>query len=186
MATPGPMNPEAVIGQAKRLINTQLKLVLKSWNLPVSGAKATLQQRIISGLCGSHVELSEMAVTFHLNRVQKLTSRPPSYIEVQSLYQHNDVDGFNRLRDRIYHPESAAGHSPSPTVVRTFHNSPRQQQNTYGQPYTTGQARPMALASKDIGLSMVSSEVFMRTICLTCVQERLSLKRVHSIGSYKP
>lgn len=45
------MNPEAVVAQVKRLINTQLKAVLKSLNLPVSGAKATLQQRIIGGAC---------------------------------------------------------------------------------------------------------------------------------------
>lgn len=48
MATPGPPNLEAVSAQAKRLINTQLKQVLKSSSLPVSGAKAALQGRIIS------------------------------------------------------------------------------------------------------------------------------------------
>ena len=51
MATPGPMNPEAVVAQVKRLINAQLKMVLKSCNLQVSGAKAALQQRIINGSC---------------------------------------------------------------------------------------------------------------------------------------
>ena len=58
MATPGPMNPDAVVAQAKRLINTQLKAVLKSCNLPVSGAKAALQQRIINGIWRSSVTLS--------------------------------------------------------------------------------------------------------------------------------
>lgn len=42
------MNPDAVIAQVKRLLNVQLKTVLKYCNLPVSGAKAALQQRIIS------------------------------------------------------------------------------------------------------------------------------------------
>ena len=77
------------------------------------------------------------------------------------LHQRNDVEGFNRLRDRIYHPESAAGHSPSPTVVRTFQNSPRPQQNTYGPSYNTGQARPMTIVSKDIGLSMGTAELLL-------------------------
>ena len=51
MATPGPINPDAVIAQVKRLINAQLKAVLKQCNLPVSGAKAALQQRIITRMC---------------------------------------------------------------------------------------------------------------------------------------
>ena len=48
MATPnGPMNLDAVAAQVKRLINAQLKQVCKSAGLPVSGAKAALQTRII-------------------------------------------------------------------------------------------------------------------------------------------
>lgn len=50
MATPGPMNPDAVTAQVKRLINTQLRSVLKSSNLPVSGAKAAMQERIITSV----------------------------------------------------------------------------------------------------------------------------------------
>ena len=42
------LNPDPVIAQVKRLILTQLKVVLRSFNLPVSGPKATLQQRIIN------------------------------------------------------------------------------------------------------------------------------------------
>ena len=67
MATPGPMNPEAVVAQAKRLINTQLKAVLKSCNLPVSGAKAALQQRIINGLSEPHTPASALQPR-HLRR----------------------------------------------------------------------------------------------------------------------
>lgn len=48
MASPnGPMNLDAVTAQVKRLINAQLKQVCKSAGLPVSGAKAALQTRII-------------------------------------------------------------------------------------------------------------------------------------------
>jgi len=47
MATPGPPNPQAVTAQVKKLINTQLKQVLRGSGLPISGAKAALQTRII-------------------------------------------------------------------------------------------------------------------------------------------
>ena len=43
-----PMNPDAVIARVKLLLNAQLKAVCKAVNLPVSGAKAALQQRIIA------------------------------------------------------------------------------------------------------------------------------------------
>ena len=47
MATPGPANPETVSVKVKTLINSQLKQILKKEGLLVSGAKATLQSRII-------------------------------------------------------------------------------------------------------------------------------------------
>ena len=38
---------DAVAAKVKTLINNQLKIILKKEGLPVSGAKATLQTRII-------------------------------------------------------------------------------------------------------------------------------------------
>ena len=51
MASNGLINPPALIGKVKILINTQLKDVLKREGLPVSGVKATLQERIINRGC---------------------------------------------------------------------------------------------------------------------------------------
>ena len=48
MASAGPPNPDAVSAKVKTLINNQLKQILKKEGLAVSGAKAILQQRIIS------------------------------------------------------------------------------------------------------------------------------------------
>ena len=39
---------QAVIAKTKTLINTQLKAVLRLESLPVSGAKAVMQERIIN------------------------------------------------------------------------------------------------------------------------------------------
>lgn len=47
MASAGPANPEQVAVKVKTLINNHLKQILKKEGLPVSGAKATLQTRII-------------------------------------------------------------------------------------------------------------------------------------------
>ena len=41
-------NIEPTVAQAKRLVNAQLKNVCKGAGLPVSGAKAALQNRIIT------------------------------------------------------------------------------------------------------------------------------------------
>ena len=47
MTSVEPLNAEAVAAKVKTLINNQLKMILKKESLPVSGAKATLQTRII-------------------------------------------------------------------------------------------------------------------------------------------
>lgn len=44
----GPLDAHPVTTKVKTLINTQLKTVLKREGLPVSGVKATLQERIIA------------------------------------------------------------------------------------------------------------------------------------------
>lgn len=44
----GPLDAHSVTAKVKTLINTQLKTVLKREGLPVSGVKATLQERIIA------------------------------------------------------------------------------------------------------------------------------------------
>ena len=51
MATAGSLDPysvQVVVAKAKTLINTQLKQILRTENLPVSGAKAVMQERIIN------------------------------------------------------------------------------------------------------------------------------------------
>ena len=48
MSSVEPVNAEAVAAKVKTLINNQLKMILKKESLPVSGAKATLQTRIIN------------------------------------------------------------------------------------------------------------------------------------------
>ena len=48
MTSVEPVNAEAVAAKVKTLINNQLKMILKKESLPVSGAKATLQTRIIN------------------------------------------------------------------------------------------------------------------------------------------
>lgn len=60
MASGGPANPEQVAVRVKSLINNQLKQVLKKEGLPVSGAKATLQTRIIDR------ESESWCIVFHL------------------------------------------------------------------------------------------------------------------------
>ena len=50
----GALNMDSATAQVKRLINTQLKQVCKGAGLPVSGAKAALQSRIISRTFYSH------------------------------------------------------------------------------------------------------------------------------------
>ena len=47
MASVDPTNSDATIAKVKTLVNNQLKQILKKEGLPVSGAKATLQSRII-------------------------------------------------------------------------------------------------------------------------------------------
>ena len=51
MASNGRIDTQPLIGKVKMLINTQLKEVLKREKLPVSGVKATLQERIITRKC---------------------------------------------------------------------------------------------------------------------------------------
>ena len=160
MATPGPMNPDAVCTQAKRLINTQLKAVLKSCNLPVSGAKAAMQQRIINRKYRSHltfaVRPSSISKSYTHTNTTTCANQVTSIKEVQHLAQTNNVDGFNRIRDRIYHPEpNAPGQSPSPQAVRTFQNDSRPQQSPYGQPFSAGQGRPMMPSTIGTTLSMI-------------------------------
>ena len=48
MASNGHIDTQPLVGKVKMLINTQLKEVLKKEKLPVSGVKATLQERIIA------------------------------------------------------------------------------------------------------------------------------------------
>lgn len=48
MASAGPFNPDIVSAKVKTLMNNQLKTVLKKEGLPVSGAKAAMQTRIIN------------------------------------------------------------------------------------------------------------------------------------------
>ena len=60
MASVDPTNSDATIAKVKTLVNNQLKQILKKEGLPVSGAKATLQSRIIdreSQLLRFHVHL---------------------------------------------------------------------------------------------------------------------------------
>ena len=47
MTSVEPLNAEAVAAKVKTLINNQLKMILKKESLPVSGAKAALQGRVI-------------------------------------------------------------------------------------------------------------------------------------------
>ena len=47
MASDGLFNPQPLIAKVKMLINLQLKDVLRREKLPVSGAKAALQERVI-------------------------------------------------------------------------------------------------------------------------------------------
>ena len=47
MASVDPTNSDATIAKVKTLVNNQLKQILKKEGLPVSGAKAALQSRII-------------------------------------------------------------------------------------------------------------------------------------------
>ena len=47
MTSVEPLNAEAVAAKVKTLINNQLKMILKKEQLPVSGAKAALQGRVI-------------------------------------------------------------------------------------------------------------------------------------------
>lgn len=51
MASNGHIDTQPLIGKVKMLINTQLKEVLKREQLPVSGVKAILQERIIARKC---------------------------------------------------------------------------------------------------------------------------------------
>lgn len=50
MASTGALNPEIVSAKVKTLMNNQLKTILKKESLPVSGAKAAMQSRIINKL----------------------------------------------------------------------------------------------------------------------------------------
>lgn len=61
MSTAGPTaSLDAIKAQVKRLINAQLKQVCKNAGLPVSGAKAALQGRIINREPPSHYSDSPM------------------------------------------------------------------------------------------------------------------------------
>ena len=51
MASDGLFNPQPLIAKVKMLINLQLKDVLRREKLPVSGAKAALQERVIDREC---------------------------------------------------------------------------------------------------------------------------------------
>lgn len=48
MSSPGALNPDIVSAKVKTLMNNQLKTILKKESLPVSGAKAAMQTRIIN------------------------------------------------------------------------------------------------------------------------------------------
>ena len=48
MASAAPLNPDIVSAKVKTLMNNQLKTILKKESLPVSGAKAAMQTRIIN------------------------------------------------------------------------------------------------------------------------------------------
>ncbi|MCJ1276899.1 SUMO ligase siz1 [Puttea exsequens] len=103
MATPGPANPETVSVKVKTLINSQLKQILKKEGLLVSGAKATLQSRII-------------------DRESRL---PYDFAWLHQYARHNDIEGFNRLRSLVYNPDADLSNlSPSPSTNQVYQNHP--------------------------------------------------------------
>ena len=72
MASAAPFDGQAVIAKVKTLINAQLKTILKKENLPVSGVKAAMQERIITS--SSPPSLSAPSF-FEADRLQILSDR---------------------------------------------------------------------------------------------------------------
>lgn len=140
MATPGPMNPDAVVAQVKRLINTQLKAVLKSLNLPVSGAKATLQQRIIGGTCYPQVPPSrpstkdvtrqrhDSANMVLLDSQRYICYTRPMTSTVSTAFV-NESTILSQMLGRLHHPQPSA---PS-RVIRVHNKAPMDSLTTLGK-----------------------------------------------------
>lgn len=68
-----------LVARVKTLINTQLKTILRSEGLPVSGTKAVLQERLINRACSPFPNLNDYLVNS--------SSMMKSFVNSSGLYQ---------------------------------------------------------------------------------------------------
>lgn len=118
MASDGLFNPQPLIAKVKMLINLQLKDVLRREKLPVSGAKAALQDRVIDRECAvlsfssAQTLAKDDTTTYWTDRLILL--RP---LEIQHYVSRGDHESYSRLRALINEPKGPP--TPSPVQPRT-------------------------------------------------------------------
>ena len=146
MASSGVLNPDVVSAKVKSLMNNQLKTILKKESLPVSGAKAAMQTRIINRESYPEIGLRRSS---HLRRIHCwVSSNTVSYwiswqcrIVLLGLYSYgdsNDVEGFSRLRSLVYNPDfDPNGLSPSPSATRTYPSDSAPEPSSYSQSFSS-------------------------------------------------
>ncbi|KAL2037021.1 hypothetical protein N7G274_010306 [Stereocaulon virgatum] len=115
MASVDPASSDATIARVKMLVNNQLKQILKKEGLPVSGAKATLQTRIID-------QLRRYAQGNNLE----------SFSHLRHLVFHPDANA------------TATGLSPSPAAARAHPNNPPHLPSQYQHSFSSSSVRPGA------------------------------------------
>ena len=118
MSSDGLFNPQPLIAKVKMLINLQLKDVLRREKLPVSGAKAALQERVIDREC-IVLSFASASTSSEYERLLDGTARliPLRFLEIQLYVRRGDYESYGRLRALINEPKGPS--TPSPVQPRT-------------------------------------------------------------------
>jgi E3 SUMO-protein ligase PIAS1 len=120
---------QSVVALVKSLLNSQLKIILRSEYLPVSGVKSILQTRIIECLSIS-IQIflfSRKGVRYQSRLILNMCGN----IDLKELSQGGQIERYNRLKKFIY----ATAHHPMPTTPTHSPNSIYQQPHHPAQPF---------------------------------------------------
>ncbi|CAF9906400.1 SUMO ligase siz1 [Imshaugia aleurites] len=128
MASAGALNPDIVSAKVKTLMNNQLKTILKKEGLPVSGAKAAMQTRIINKLYnyGDNNDIEGFS------RLRSLVNNPdldpvglsPSPSSARA-YPNNPLPAANHYQHSFSSSTRPGSHNMAPNVNATGPRPPQ-------------------------------------------------------------
>ncbi|CAF9943477.1 MAG: SUMO ligase siz1 [Alectoria fallacina] len=128
MASAGALNPETVSAKVKTLMNNQLKTILKKESLPVSGAKAAMQSRVINKLYsyGNNNDIEGFS------RLRSLVNNPdldPAGLSpspsTARMYPNNSTSAPNHYQHSFSSSTRPGSHNTAPNVNGTGPRPPQ-------------------------------------------------------------